>query len=151
MLPTPGRMWTEDFLVIDSSSYKSYSNPVQEETRPPPQHGPCFGDMGGFVRLVDTDQVSQEFLDAVSPGYQGSVNVLSSVLLEHLYPLLVMHAVRPNNLWPIARLHPDQVYVGHTVPSQIAWFESQRKDVNAILTGFMNFLRQKKDGLAEPK
>ena len=43
MLPTLGRMWTQDFLVVDKQSYRSYTEPLKEEIRPPPPYGPGFG------------------------------------------------------------------------------------------------------------
>lgn len=70
----------------------------------------------------------QALLDAVSPGYKGQMKVLSSLVLEELYPLLAAPAVRPTSLWPLARLHPREVYVGHTVPSQESWWEWNRID-----------------------
>jgi hypothetical protein len=148
MLPSLGRMWTKDFLVIDSLSYKSYACPSLEEKRPPLPYGPCYGDGGGFVRLVDTVSFKQEgFL----PGYNGTLNVLSSLILEDLYPLLATHSMRPNILWPIARLHPNEVYVGHTVQSQEAWFESQRIDELSMTRAMIELLKQRKAEFREQK
>ena len=144
MLPTLGRMWTSDFLVIDAQSYASYTSPQPEDRRPPPPYGPCFGDQGGFVRLVDTMQYRPEVIDARSPGYKGSMKVLSSLLLEELYPLLATNAMRPGSLWPLARLHPKEVYVGHTVAAQESWWEFQRIDKVSMTTRFFEHLRKKK-------
>lgn len=147
MLPTPGRMWTTDFLVLDHQSYTSYANPDPEDKRPPLPFGPCFGDRGGFVRLVDTIEYPQEMLDAVSPGYKGELKVLSSLVFEDLYPLLSANALRPTSLWPLARLHPREVYVGHTVGSQEAWWEFGRIDSVAMTKSFLAYLKKTKAGL----
>jgi hypothetical protein len=149
MLPTLGRMWTQDFLVIDSQSYASYSGPKVEEGPLPPPFGPDFGSMGGFVRLVDTVKPPQDLIDATSPGYKGEMKVLSSLLLEELYPLLASKAIRPFSLWPLARLHMKEVYVGHTVNSQEAWWNWNKIDTSSMLQMFFQDMRKKKAQLGE--
>jgi hypothetical protein len=132
MLPSLGRMWAQDFLVVDEQSYSSYKNPEQEEAKPPPPFSHTFGDKGGHVRLVDTSQYPQELLDCNSPGYKGELKVLSSLVFTEVYPLLATFALRPTSLWPLARLHPREVYVGHTTGAQEYWWEFNRIDVAAI-------------------
>lgn len=149
MLPTIGRIWTQDFLVVDKQAYASYVDPPEEETRPPPPYGPGFGSNGGHVRLVDStyDQLPQDLIDAVSPGYKGEMKILSTLLLEELYPLLATLSIRPFGLWPCARLHPREVYVGTTDASQEGWWESQRID-KSMMQGFFESLRAKKAALS---
>lgn len=149
MLPTLGRMWTQDFLVVDHQSYASYANPEPEDKPPPVPYGPCFGDRGGFVRLVDTIKYNEEMLDATSPGFKGEVKVLSSLVLEELYPLLATYAVRPRSLWPLARLHPREVYVGHTINAQEAWWEFNRIDKVHMNKAFFEHLKKKKAELKD--
>jgi hypothetical protein len=140
-------MWAQDFLVIDAQSYSSYAHPEPEQERPPPPFGPCFGDRGGFVRLVDTVSYSQEMLDETSPGYKGEMKVLSSLVFEELYPVLATFAARPRALWPLARLHPREVYVGHTIASQESWWEFRRIDTVAMASGMFEQMRKKKAAL----
>tara|TARA_R110002003_G_scaffold130_8_gene12219 strand:- start:3517 stop:4935 length:1419 start_codon:yes stop_codon:yes gene_type:complete len=147
MLPTLGRMWAQDFLVIDAQSYSSYAHPEPEQDRPPPPFGPCFGDRGGFVRLVDTVSYPQEMLDETSPGYKGEIKVLSSLVFEELYPVLATFAARPRALWPLARLHPREVYVGHTTAAQESWWEFCRIDTVAMTSGMFEQMRKKKAAL----
>ncbi|KAH5133432.1 hypothetical protein HBI56_047090 [Parastagonospora nodorum] len=149
MLPTLGRMWAQDFLVIDAQSYSSYAHPEPEIERPPVPFGPCFGDKGGFVRLVDTIEYPAGMLDAMSPGYQGELKVLSSLVFTEVYPLLATFALRPTSLWPLARLHPREVYVGNTIDSQEAWWEFCRIDTVAMMDGIFADLRKKKAALRE--
>ncbi|PVH98327.1 hypothetical protein DM02DRAFT_615896 [Periconia macrospinosa] len=151
VLPTLGRMWTLDFLVIDTPSYQSYARPPGEEKPLPLPFGPSFGDEGGFVRLVDTTNYDQQFLDESAPGYTGSFNVLSTLILEDLYPLITSQIIRPSSLWPIARLHPQGVYVGPTVIGQEAWFEWQRIDKVTMTSAFIKHLREKKAALGNAK
>ncbi|KAI4676973.1 uncharacterized protein J4E84_009273 [Alternaria hordeiaustralica] len=142
MLPTLGRMWTQDFLVVDKQAFKSHVDPPSEETRPPPPYGASWGSNGGHVRLVDTtlDLLSQEFIDQVTPGYKGEMKILSSLLLEELYPLLATLSVRPFGLWPCARLHPREVYVGTTDAAQEGWWEFSRID-QSLMQGFFQSMR----------
>jgi hypothetical protein len=144
-------MWTQDFLVLDHQSYASYSDRETEEKRPPPPYGPCFGDRGGFVRLVDTAEYPQEMIDATSPGYKGELKVLSSLVLEDLYPLLATFSVRPRSLWPVARLHPREVYVGHALYSQETWWEFGRIDTAFMTSHFFEKMRKRKAELVEKK
>jgi hypothetical protein len=149
MLPTLGRMWSQDFLVIDAQSYSSYAHPEPEMERPPMPYGPCFGDKGGFVRLVDTVEYPPGMLDATSPGYQGELKVLSNLVFTDVYPLLATFALRPASLWPLARLHPREVYVGHTIDSQEYWWEFCRIDTVAMTTGMFADMRKKKAAMLE--
>jgi hypothetical protein len=144
MLPTLGRMWAQNFLVIDAQSYDSYAHLEPELERPPPPFGPCFGDNGGYVRLVDTLEYPQEMLDEISPGYSGEMKVLSSLVFTEVYPLLATNALKTTGLWPLARLHPREVYVGHTNDSQEAWWEFGRIDVGAMMGGMFADMRRKK-------
>lgn len=148
MLPTLGRMWTQDFLVVDKQSYQSYAQTPEEEIRPPPPYGPGFGCNGGHVRLVDavSDKLPQDVIDASCPGYKGQVKVLSSLVFEEVYPLLATLSLRPYGLWPVARLHAREVYVGTTDASQEGWWEWNRID-RAVTARFFEDLRKKKAAL----
>ncbi|KAF1956792.1 hypothetical protein CC80DRAFT_492288 [Byssothecium circinans] len=150
MLPTLGRMWTNDFLVIDDQSYDSHMHAKSED----PSEGPLplpfrgsYGDNGPHVRLVDTVEYPQEMLDELYPGYNGELKVLSSLVLEELYPLLATYAIRPAGLWPLARLHPQEVFVGHTVNVQEAWWEWNRIEKTSMMTAFWEHLRKKKTAM----
>ena len=130
---------------MDKQSYRSYTEPPKEETRPPPPYGPGFGCNGGHVRLVDAtfDELPKEMLDIQSPGYNGQMKVLSTLVFEELYPLLATLSMRPYGLWPVARLHPREVYVGTTDASQEAWWEFNRIDQVAAMRFFEDMRRKK--------
>lgn len=103
------------------------------------------------MNLVDILEYPRDFIDRESPRYSGSMRVLSSLLLEEVYPLLADRVVRPTALWPLARLHPREVYVGHTVGSQESWWEFNRIQVASTMTRFMEHIRKKKGELGERK
>ncbi|OAK99959.1 hypothetical protein IQ06DRAFT_294337 [Phaeosphaeriaceae sp. SRC1lsM3a] len=149
MLPTLGRFWSYDFLVVDKQSYASYSTPKEEEMRPPPPYGPCFGDNGGHVRLIDTayEQLPRDLIDHTAPGYRGEMKVLSTLVFEELYPLIATFSMRPHTLWPCARLHPREVYVGTSDSAQEGWWESKRIDMVALGGGFLEHLRRRQADL----
>jgi hypothetical protein len=148
MLPTLGRMWAQNFLVIDAQSYDSYAYPEPEFERPPPPFGPCFGDKGGHVRLVDMLEYPQEMLDEIAPGYSGEMKVLSSLVFTDVYPLLATNALKTTDLWPLARLHPREVYLGHTNKSQEACWEFGRIDIGAMMGGMFADIRKRKDAMS---
>jgi hypothetical protein len=141
-------MWSQDFFAIDAQSYSSYAKPKPEETRPPPPFRSGFGSNGGHVRLVDTayGMYPQHHIDATSPGYKGELKVLSTLVFEEVYPLLATHSLRPLELWPLARLHPREVYVGTTDHAQEAWWEFERLDrVGPLISMFDDLRKQKAD------
>jgi hypothetical protein len=151
MLPSLGRMWAQDFLVVDKQSYDSYKDPEKEEPTPPAPFSATYGDKGGHVRLVDTSQYPQDLLDCNSPGYKGQMKVLSSLVFTEVYPLLATFALRPTGLWVLARLHPREVYVGHTTGAQEYWWEFNRIDVAAMTGAFFADAKKRQAALKEGK
>lgn len=146
MLPTLGRFWSFDFLVVDRQSYASYSEPAkEEEVRPPLPYGPCFGDNGGHVRLVDTtyESLPRDLVDQTAPGYKGEMKILSTLVFEEIYPLVATMSMRPHTLWPCARLHPREVYVGTSDSAQEGWWESCRIERVGLGGAFLAHLRQR--------
>ncbi|KAF2732236.1 hypothetical protein EJ04DRAFT_525488 [Polyplosphaeria fusca] len=129
------RMWKMDFLVVDSEAYLSYAEPPHEGSQP--------GDMGGHVRLVDNSSASSDAVQTASPGYPGHFKVKSTLVFDEIYPLLTSYALRPPNLWPLARLHPLTMYVGPTVKTQEDDWEMQRQLKASMLGAFYNHLRQR--------
>lgn len=104
------------------------------------------------MRLVDTtEQQPREVLDVLSPGYKGELKMLSSLVLEEVYPMLATLALRPGNMWPLARLHPREVYVGQTDEAQEAWWEFNRIDAVSMNKFFFEQMRKKKAALLEKK
>ncbi|KAF2874680.1 hypothetical protein BDV95DRAFT_656205 [Massariosphaeria phaeospora] len=136
-------IWHLDFLVVDAASYASYAKPMEDNLAP-------FGDMGGYVQLVDVarDMTAAEgapdtfSADAASTGFSGTLTVQTSLLFEDVYPLFSGHTLRPHDLWILARLHPQQVYVGHTVASQEEEWERQREELHSYLDGFFTSIRK---------
>ncbi|KAF2265558.1 hypothetical protein CC78DRAFT_514899 [Lojkania enalia] len=130
------RMWKMDFLVVDPQSYDSYMSSMSERDESKP-----YGDMGGHVRLVDTAVYDPQLIKEVSPGFTGDFKVLTTLVFDELYPLLVSLTQRPLDLWPLARLHPHSTYVGQTVQSQEDEWELQRDLKANMLSSFFNYLR----------
>ena len=79
-----------------------------------------------------------------SPGYRVEMKVLSSLVFTEIYPLLATSALRPTSLWPLARLHPREVYVGHTTESQESWWEFGRSGTTAMMGAFFADLKKKR-------
>ncbi|KAF2795788.1 hypothetical protein K505DRAFT_272672 [Melanomma pulvis-pyrius CBS 109.77] len=130
-------MWKQDFLVVDQHSYFSYKQPFSESVPP--------GDNGGHVRLVDTIDYNPEMIRATSPGFTGDLKILTSLVFDEVYPLLASYSQRPRELWPLARLHPRQVYVGPTVAIQERQWEMIRQEMATMMPAFYDFLRKKKE------
>lgn len=129
----PLQLQKNAFLAVDSASFASYTTDTYEATVP--EFDP--GDFAGFVLAVDPsfDPKEGPSRPDESPGYNGQMRVLGSLVWGDLYALLESQAAALEDLWPLARHHPNQVYVGPTVPLQVYKWLSQ----NAIR---WNFLRE---------
>jgi hypothetical protein len=108
-------MWKQDFIAVDFESVRSYLGQGEQQANQKP-----YGDFGGHLRLIDTmfDAIDPQFIKESAPGYKGEVKILGSLVFDDLYPLIASLTQRPIDLWPLAILHPSQVYTGPTVPSQ---------------------------------
>jgi hypothetical protein len=87
----------------------------------------CSGDYGGYLKLVDTATYRRELIDATAPGYKNQLRVLGRLVFDDLYPQLAGLVQRPRDLWPLAMLHPKQVYVGFPTKGQMYEWENVRK------------------------
>jgi hypothetical protein len=104
----PSKFQDRIFLVADDYSVQSYTNPLPESMPP--------GDNGGSILAVDAAfDPTREDLDE-SPGYNGTVRILGSLLWDELSVFLLRQTYRLKELWPLATKHPWGVYVGPVIP-----------------------------------
>ncbi|KAI1334341.1 hypothetical protein F5Y15DRAFT_420976 [Xylariaceae sp. FL0016] len=94
------------FLVADEASVRSYLSP-QPESSPP-------GEAGGHISVIDADFDHDEGASRPneSPGYSGTLRVLSSLLWDDLSALVASYSQSLERLWPLAMGNPVQVYTG---------------------------------------
>jgi hypothetical protein len=134
----PNGMLRDIFLVIDSETVMSYTKPANNAAKP-------AKDRGGYLLAIDA-QFNPHIADPrafESPGYQGQVHVLGSLLWYDVYALLVGRTQDLKDLWPLAMGHPMKVYVGPTVALQHAAWEEEHQIKNMLNAGFFDFLRKK--------
>ncbi|KAJ5771260.1 uncharacterized protein N7511_003311 [Penicillium nucicola] len=118
--PENPQLQTRVFFAIDSTSYASYTTNL---------YGPSTsmvvpGDFTGFLLAVDPDFDPEEGIERPdeSPEYSGQMRVLGSLIWSDLYSLFSAQAAQLEDFWPLAMEHPNQVYVGPTIPWQLyAW------------------------------
>jgi hypothetical protein len=114
------------FLVVDSNSFASYTDVSYTDALSP------FlpGDFAGFVLAVDPDFDPEEGLERPdeSPNYTGQVRVLGSLVWGDVFALLETQSSALDDFWPLAMKHPNEVYVGPTVPSQVEKWNSPNID-----------------------
>lgn len=107
----PNKYRADNFLVADRTSMDSYLN-----TPPPPDAFiGAAGDFGGFILAVEADFSLEDFQQGrpdESPGFDGTMRVLGSLLWDDVSAMLVMQNQILEDLWPLAIHHPLQVYVG---------------------------------------
>lgn len=133
---------TDFFLLADKASIDSYLDPAKID----PIHAPVSsnidtnnkttpksllaGDIGGFILAVDATFGPWTLADdarrtAECPGYKGAMRVRSSLIWDDLVPGYVMQGQLMEDLWPMARVHPREMYTGPVVRAQLqAWGEA---------------------------
>ena len=80
-------------------------------------------DMGPFI-LVGGKEAAGTGREA--PGFQGTVRVLGSVLLDDVWPCLWWRHVNLQDMWNLAMWHPSCVYLGPVVRSQVDGWDQFR-------------------------
>jgi hypothetical protein len=107
------------FLVADQHCVDSY---IVDFALP----GQTFldkADMSPFI-LVGAKEVAGPSREA--RGFEGTVRVLGSVLLDDVWPCLWWNVVRVEDMWNLATWHPSCVYLGPVVQSQVeGWHQFQ--------------------------
>jgi hypothetical protein len=102
-------------LIADQASIASYlaPTPAPESTVP--------GDVGGFILAVDADFDAEDRdpdRAEESPGFDGSLRVLGSLLWDDLAALMAMQTQGLEELWGLAMDHPLKIYVGPVTGAQ---------------------------------
>ncbi|RAH86811.1 hypothetical protein BO86DRAFT_394606 [Aspergillus japonicus CBS 114.51] len=106
------------FLMLDPWSASSYIRTDQD--RLPRDFRP-------HLLAVDAEFAPSLIPEAVSPGYTGQMRILGNLVWSELYAMSMMQSAQLWDLWPLAAEHPQKVYTGAVVPSQIQeWREQNR-------------------------
>ncbi|PYH77573.1 hypothetical protein BO82DRAFT_344549 [Aspergillus uvarum CBS 121591] len=123
------------FLMLDPWSASSYIRTDQD--RLPRDFRP-------HLLAVDADFVPSLIPEAVSPGYTGRMRILGNLVWSELYAMSMMQSAQLWDLWPLAAEHPQKVYTGAVVPSQIQEWREQNMLKDSMIDSFEKFL-QKQD------
>ncbi|KAJ5578669.1 uncharacterized protein N7459_007633 [Penicillium hispanicum] len=114
----PLRLQPNAFLVVDAASFESYTAETYAAATP----GLLPGDFTGFILAIDPSFDPAEGISRPdeSPNYSGQMRILGSLVWGDLYALLESQSAGLEDLWPLAMHHPNQVYVGPTIPLQVS-------------------------------
>ncbi|KKZ60571.1 hypothetical protein EMCG_04748 [[Emmonsia] crescens] len=109
-------------LILDSASLASYSKPTTSDTDDTDDH---------YLLAVESeyDPAKGIMRPEESPGYTGSMRILTRLVWSELLALTFSSPQRLGDLWPLAMGHPEKVYVGQTV------HELQRRWAAAKIAG----------------
>ncbi|PLB47601.1 hypothetical protein P170DRAFT_359206 [Aspergillus steynii IBT 23096] len=134
------------FLAVDDISFGSYTTDDYAVATALPLRG----DFTGFVLAVDADYDPKEPLERPdeSPGHHGQMRILGSLIWSDLFSGLSSQSAYPEDLWPLALDHPNQVYVGPTVPLTISDWRMQNGIRNLLLRQIVDYVKAKMDGTA---
>ncbi|KAL3489537.1 hypothetical protein BJX62DRAFT_239069 [Aspergillus germanicus] len=136
------------FLAIDSASYASYTG----NTYTAATDLVLPGDHTGFILAVDGDYDEKEGAHRPdeTPGYQGQMRMLGSLIWGELYAMLSYQSAILEDLWPLATEHPNQVYVGLTVPLEIKGWRIQNGMRGMLMRTMSEYAKAKVDGRPWP-
>ncbi|RAH47397.1 uncharacterized protein BO95DRAFT_513093 [Aspergillus brunneoviolaceus CBS 621.78] len=126
------------FLMLDPWSASSYMQKDQDKL---PR------DFRPHILAIDADFTPSSVPDerkAKSPGYTGQMRILGNLVWSELYALSVMQPTELIDLWLLAMEHPQKVYTGAVVPSQIQEWREQNVLQDAMIDSYERLL-QKKD------
>jgi hypothetical protein len=103
------------------------------------------GDFAGFLLAVDPDFNPEEGIERPdeSPEYNGHMRVLGSLIWSDLYSLFSSQTAQLEDFWPLAMEHPNQVYVGPTVPWQLFTWRKQSQMRWELLREVVNYGKRK--------
>ena len=134
------------FLVADHASFSSYMG----DTYSAATELLLAGDFAGFVLAVDADYDPEKGCGRPneSPGYHGQMRILGSLVWGDLYGMLSSQSALLEDLWPLALDHPNQVYVGPTVPRQIHDWRAHNGVRNLLLRQTVEYVLAKMNGTA---
>ncbi|KAH7317067.1 hypothetical protein B0I35DRAFT_434488 [Stachybotrys elegans] len=136
------------FLVADKASIESYLKPI-----PKPARGLLpAGDFGGFILAVDPSydpNGTRERADE-SPGYDGTVRVLGSVLWDDVCAFMAVQAHFLDDLWRAAMDHPLGVYVGLAVKQQVDSWKVMGRIGKVFASSYMKWEEERGQRSAPP-
>ncbi|KAF4951146.1 hypothetical protein FSARC_12997 [Fusarium sarcochroum] len=89
------------FLVVDEATMTSYLKPTKDAEK--------------FFLAVDVNYEATDEKDDESPGYQGTLKILGSLLWDELSAMLVRQGAFLDDLWPMAMSDPESIYRGPKV------------------------------------
>ncbi|KAL3477331.1 hypothetical protein BJX99DRAFT_126711 [Aspergillus californicus] len=136
------------FLAVDAPSYESYMGLTYTAAT---DH--CNdGDFTGFVLAIDPGYDPKEGPNRPeeSPGFQGQMRILGSLVWGELYAMLSSQSAILEDIWPLALDHPNQVYVGPVVPTQTEGWRTQNVLRAAMMRGVIDYAKAKIEGKAWP-
>ena len=137
----PIKLQPHTFLAVDSASFASYTTDAYSAAT-------CVvlpGDFAGFVLAIDPsfDPKEGSSRPDESPGYSGQMRILGSLIWGDLYAQLESQSARLEDLWPLAMHHPNQVYVGPTVPLQVFNWRTQNAGRWNALSELVQYAKRK--------
>ncbi|OJD18024.1 hypothetical protein AJ78_01916 [Emergomyces pasteurianus Ep9510] len=121
LTPSDG-MDENTILIVDSASLASYSKPSTDDTDD-------TDDKHLLAVHAQYDPAEGIERPEESPGYIGSMRILTRLVWSELFALTYNQAQWLEDLWPLAMGHPEKVYVGQTV------IELQRRWATARMAG----------------
>ena len=128
------------FLAVDSACFASYTtntySAVTSRLIP--------GDFAGFLLAVDPefDPDNGSEPSDESPGYDGQMRILGSLVWSDLYSLLLSQTADLEDYWPLASEHPNMVYVGPTIPWQRYIWQKHSEMRWGLLRAVVDFVKR---------
>ncbi|KAL3450268.1 hypothetical protein BJX65DRAFT_270481 [Aspergillus insuetus] len=81
--------------------------------------------------------------------YTGHMRIIGNLIWSELYALVARNAATLEDLFPLAMEHPQKLYAGLTVPSQIRAWREHTTLKNSMMESFAKYLEKKDSKAAE--
>ncbi|KAJ0421548.1 hypothetical protein BJY00DRAFT_311860 [Aspergillus carlsbadensis] len=97
----------------------------------------------------DDDVFSTLFTQPTAPKFTSHMRILGNLVWGELYALVGRGAARLEDLFPLAMEHPQRLYTGLTVPSQIRAWREHTVLRNSMMESFAKSLAKKDPNAAK--
>ncbi|KAL3463674.1 hypothetical protein BJX64DRAFT_256700 [Aspergillus heterothallicus] len=142
----PHLLAVDPYFVPDSPSSSIESQPTpksnQQQTKTAPNNNPSDTD-------TDTDTDTDKLPPPPPAKYTGHMRILGTLIWSELYALVSRNGAALEDLFPLAMEHPQKLYTGLTVPSQIRAWREHTTLHETMMGAFVQYLDQRDPRAAE--
>ncbi|KAL3490615.1 hypothetical protein BJX62DRAFT_251832 [Aspergillus germanicus] len=135
-------------LAVDAN-YVADPDPEPPATESEGQNQPNNTDNKASSDANKIDDFPTLFPHPPPPKYTGHLRILGNLVWSEVYALVARNAATLEDLFPLAMEHPQKLYTGLTVPSQVRAWSKHTTIKNSMMESFAKYLEKKDPKAAE--